>query len=307
MMGIVNIGIQLPEVEREVRWPEYVAMAQAAEEVGFDSIWIGDHLIYREGLRGGEEKGPWEAWTLMSALAAVTERVTIGPLVACLAFHPPGIAAKMAATIDEVGDGRFVFGVGAGWNEGEFRAFSIPHDRRVSRFEEAFTIVRRLLAGERVTFDGRFWSAEETVLLPKPKRRIPLMIGSNGPRMLSIALPHVDAWNTWYDGYGNTAEGFAALGERIGAAAIEAGRDPTAVRRSACALVVVDASVDVMERAPGERAFTEDAPPISGTAAQIASRLRELGEAGADEAIVIASPITEASIRSLGDVIAELR
>src|SRR5690242_2582948 len=140
-------------------------MARAAEEVGFDSIWIGDHLLYEE-----PECGPWEAWTLLSALAAVTERVELGPLVACAGFHPPGLIAKMAATIAEVSGGRFVLGLGAGWNEREYSAFGIPFDHRVSRFEESFTIVRGLLAGERVTLDGRFWQADDAVLLPAPER-----------------------------------------------------------------------------------------------------------------------------------------
>src|ERR671936_2329124 len=147
----LRVGIQLPEVEREVRWPEYLALARAAEDAGFDSIWVGDHLLYRE-----PDRGPWEAWTLLAALAAATERVQLGPLVACLAFHPPAVLAKMAATVDEASGGRLVLGVGAGWNEDEFRAFGLPFDHRVSRFEEGFEIVRRLLAGERVTLSGRF-------------------------------------------------------------------------------------------------------------------------------------------------------
>ena len=147
-----SVGIQLPEVEREVRWPEYLAMARAAEAGGFDSIWLGDHLLYRDD--GEDERGPWEAWTLLAALAAVTERVRLGPLVACAGFHPPGLIAKMAATIGEVSGGRFTLGLGAGWNETEYRAFGIPYDHRVGRFEEAFAIVRGLLAGERVTLDG---------------------------------------------------------------------------------------------------------------------------------------------------------
>src|SRR5437773_9063295 len=134
----LRVGVQLPEVERDVRWPEYVAMARAAEAAGFDSIWVGDHLLYRGD--GGPERGPWEAWTLLAALAAATERVRLGPLVACAAFHPPGLVAKMAATVDEVSGGRFVLGLGAGWNRREFEAFGIPFDRRVSRFEEAFAI-----------------------------------------------------------------------------------------------------------------------------------------------------------------------
>jgi len=293
----VRVGIQLPEVEREVRWPEYLALARAAEAAGFDSIWLGDHLLYRGD--GRPERGPWEAWTLLSALAAATERVRLGPLVACAGFHPPGLIAKMAATIGEVSGGRFVLGLGAGWNEQEFRTFGIPYDHRVSRFEESFAIVRGLLAGERVTLTGRYWQAEDAVLLPPPAHRPRLMIGSNGPRVLGIALPHVDAWNTWYDEFGNRADGFAALNERISAAARDAGRAPEAIERSACVLVVLD-------RAAGERPVTAAAPPVEGPPERIAAALRELAEAGADEAILVASPITERSIRSLGEVVALL-
>jgi probable F420-dependent oxidoreductase len=294
----MRIGVQLPEVERDVGWPEYLALARAAEESGFESIWLGDHLLYRGD--GRPERGPWEAWTLLSALAAATERVRIGPLVACAGFHPPGLIAKMAATVDEVSGGRFVLGLGAGWNEQEFRAFGIPYDHRVSRFEESFAIVRGLLAGERVTLAGRFWQADDAVLLPPPARRVPLMIGSNGPRVLGIALPHADAWNTWFEDYGNSAEGFAALNERISSAARAAGRAPGEVERSACVLVVLD-------RTAAERPASAAAPPLEGAPDRIAERLRELEQAGADEAILVVDPITERSIRALADVLAQLR
>src|SRR5215218_8434504 len=128
----MRIGIQLPEVERDVRWSEYRALARAAEEGGLDSIWLGDHLLYRGD--GRDERGPWGAWTLLAALAAVTERVELGPLVACAGFHPPAVLAKLAATVAEISDGRLVLALGAGWNEPEFRAFGIPFDHRVSRF-----------------------------------------------------------------------------------------------------------------------------------------------------------------------------
>jgi probable F420-dependent oxidoreductase len=293
----VRVGVQLPEVEREVRFPEYAAMVRAAEESGFDSIWIGDHLLYRDD--GRAERGPWEAWTLLAALAALTERVELGPLVACAAFHPPGLIAKMAATVDEVSGGRFVLGLGAGWNEEEYRAFGIPFDHRVSRFEESFAIVRGLLAGERVTLDGRYWQADDAVLHPAPARRPRLMVGSSGPRMLAITLPHVDAWNAWYDDYGNSAEGFAELSARITATAREAGRDPGEIERSACVFVMLDRSVH-------ERRATPDAPPLEGSADEIAARLRELADAGADEAILVVNPINERSIRELGAVVAAL-
>jgi probable F420-dependent oxidoreductase len=292
------IGIQLPEVEREVRWPELRAMALAAEEVGFDSVWLGDHLLYRDF--GRPERGPWDAWTTLAAIAAETERVRLGPLVACAAFHPPGILARMAASIDEVSGGRFVVGIGAGWNEVEFRAFGIPFDQRASRFEEAFAIVRGLVAGERVTFEGRFHRVDDAVLLPPPARRVPLMLGSNGDRLVAAALPHVDAWNTWFEDYGNTADGFAALNARITAAAEATGRDAATLTRSACSLVVLDTSA-------GERRLSERITPIQGDAATIAARWRELANAGADEIIAVCDPITEASIRTLGDAVAALR
>ncbi|MFN5605381.1 MAG: LLM class flavin-dependent oxidoreductase, partial [Actinomycetes bacterium] len=129
----IRVGIQLPEVERVVRWPEYREMIRVAEENGFDSVWLGDHLLYRGD--GRPERGPWEAWTMLAALAAETERVEFGPLVACAGFHPPAVLAKMAATIDEISGGRFILGLGAGWNQPEFDAFGIPFDRRAARFE----------------------------------------------------------------------------------------------------------------------------------------------------------------------------
>ncbi len=204
----LRVGVQLPEVEREVRWPEYVALARAAEAVGFDSIWLGDHLLYRDD--GREERGPWDAWTLLSALAAVTDRVRLGPLVACAGFASAGLLARKAAAVQEISGGRLVLGLGAGWNETEFRAFGVPFDRRASRFVESFDLIRRLLAGERVTFDGAFERLDDAVLLPRPAVPVPLMVGSTGERVLRAALPHVDAWNIWFDWYGNTPEGFSA-------------------------------------------------------------------------------------------------
>ncbi|MGH2711842.1 MAG: LLM class flavin-dependent oxidoreductase [Actinomycetota bacterium] len=294
----LRIGVQLPEVERHVPWTEYVAMAQAAEEVGFDSIWVGDHLLYRgsdpSNGEGRPERGPWEAWTLLAGLAAVTERVTLGPLVACTAFHLPAILAKKAMTVDELSGGRLVLALGAGWNEPEFRAFGVPFDHRVSRFEEAFEIIRRLVAGERVTSDGRFHHVDDVVLMPPPSRRPLLMVGSHGERVLRITLPHVDIWNTWYDWYGNTPEGFAKANDQITALAAEAGKGPGAIDRSACVLVVLDPE-------SADRPHTE--VPLSGSPTRIADGLRELAEAGADEAILVLSPITEASIRTIGETL----
>ncbi len=272
-------------------------MARQAEASGFDSIWVGDHLLYRdeEG-----ERGPWEAWTLLAGLATVTERVHLGPLVACAAFHAPGMLAKMATTVDEISGGRTILGLGAGWNVPEFDAFGLPFDHRVARFEESFSILRPLLAGERVTYEGRYWQVEDLLLLPPPARRMPIMVGSNGDRMLSITLPYVDAWNTWYDDYGNTPEGFATLNERISSLAVAAGRNPRDVARSACVLI----SLDGTENA---RPYDKEVRPLEGTKEGIAEHVRMLGEAGADEVLMVVDPITIESVRSLGEVITILR
>jgi probable F420-dependent oxidoreductase len=295
----LRVGVQLPEVERDVRWPEYRAMAEAAEELGFDSIWLGDHLLYRT--EGEPDKGPWDVWTLLGALAAVTSRVELGPLVACTGFHPPGMIARMAAAIDEVSGGRLILGLGCGWNRAEFAAFGIPYDHRVARFEEAHEIIRRLVAGEHATLHGTYWGAEDAVVLPPPTRRIPLMIGSNGPRMLGIALPHADWWNTWWDGYGNTVAGFAELNARIDEAAQSAGRAPKDVGRSACVLVTVDP--DSAQRVLRPRA---EITPLAGEPETLAAHLRGLAEAGADEAILVLDPITEDAIRAVAPSLALL-
>jgi alkanesulfonate monooxygenase SsuD/methylene tetrahydromethanopterin reductase-like flavin-dependent oxidoreductase (luciferase family) len=281
----VRIGVQLPEVERVVRSDELAAMAHAAEEVGLDSIWVGDHLLYRGD--GRAERGPWDCWATLAWLAGITSRVELGPLVACTGFHPPGVLARTIAAVDELSGGRVVAALGAGWNVEEFRAFGLPFDHHVSRFAEAFEIVRRLLAGERVSFAGRFHHVEDAVLLPPPARVPKLMIGANAPRMLELTLPYVDVWNTWFTKYGNTVDGFAAENARITEAARAVGRDPGEIERSACVYVEV-------ERA-GERRREVEPVPLP----QLAAHLAGIVEAGADEAILVLDPISEASIRSL--------
>jgi probable F420-dependent oxidoreductase len=294
MTSRLRVGVQLPEVERYVPWPEYLSMARAAEEVGFDSVWVGDHLLYRGD--GREERGPWDAWSVLAALAAVTERIRVGPLVACTAFTAPGLLARKAAAVQEISRGRLVLGLGAGWNEAEFRAFGIPFDHRAARFTEAFEIVRRLLAGERVSFEGRFERAHDAVLLPMPATPPPLMIGSIGERVLRAALGHVDAWNVWHELYGNTPEGFARENSRVTELVREAGREPSEVLRSATVFVALDGG-------GRDRPHTPDAPPLTGSPNRIASGLADLAAAGADEAILVVSPLTERAIRVLGDTL----
>lgn len=294
-----RVGIQLPEVERRVEWPELFSMARTAEAVGFDSVWLGDHLLY--DLPGGLTRGPWEVWTSLAALAAVTERVELGPLVAATSFHAPAMLAKQAATVDAISGGRLILGLGAGWNEREFRAFGFPYDHRVSRFEEAFTIIRTLLREGRIDFDGSYYRVEDCVLDPGPSRPggPPLMLGSTSPRMMRIALSHVDAWNVWWSEYGNTPEGFAGVRDRVHEAADRAGRSSE-----------VAATAAVMVRLPGGTGrlmgsgdYDRLVEPVQGSPADIAGHLEAMARAGASHLQLVVDPITQASIEKLADTL----
>jgi probable F420-dependent oxidoreductase len=301
-MRPLKVGIQLPEVEREVRWPELLDMIRAIEDLGFDSIWLGEHLLYRWPDR--PPRGPWEAWTELAAIAAVTSRVEFGPLVACTNFHNPALLAKQAATIDEISGGRFVLGLGAGWNETEFRAFGLPFDHRVDRFEEAYTIIRGLLQDGAVDFDGRFYKARDCELLPRGPRAAgpPLLIGSNGPRMLRITMATAHAWNSWFSDFGNRPDGIARLREVVDAACRDVGRDPAEIART----------VAVMVQLPGgggriQGGYVEDPPqPLEGSAEEMAEALRAFAGEGISHVQLVLDPIDRDSIRTVGAVLTEL-
>jgi alkanesulfonate monooxygenase SsuD/methylene tetrahydromethanopterin reductase-like flavin-dependent oxidoreductase (luciferase family) len=296
------VGIQLPEVEWEARWPDLRALAIRAEELGFDSIWYGDHLLYR---RPGDERarGPWEAWSVLAGLAAVTSRILIGPLVAATAFHNPAMLAKKAATVDEISGGRLVVGLGAGWNETEFRAFGFPYDHRISRFEEAFTIVRTLLRDGAIDFAGTYYSARDCELVPRPRPGgPPLLVGSSGERMLAITIPHVDAWNAWFDSFGNRPEGVPALRDRVDAACRDAGRDPAAIARTLAVQVRLPGGSGRLAGDGGRPANS----PVSGSPEEIAGILRAFADEGISHVQLVVDPITLASLDALAPVLEAL-
>jgi alkanesulfonate monooxygenase SsuD/methylene tetrahydromethanopterin reductase-like flavin-dependent oxidoreductase (luciferase family) len=297
-----RVGVQLPEVERAVPWPEMVAMAQAAEDAGFDSIWLGDHLLY--DLPDGQVRGPWEVWTALAALACVTERVELGPLVASTSFHAPAMLAKLAAGVDAISGGRLILGLGAGWNQREYTAFGFPYDKRVSRFEEAFTVIRELLRTGRSDFHGAYYEVADCVLDPRPVRPggPPLMLGSVSPRMMRIGLPHVDAWNVWWSDYGNDAEGFAAVRTRVEDAIELTGRAPGEVEATAAVLVQLPDGVGrLMGETYNDRAIR--AVPVS----DLAEHLRAMTQAGAAHVQLVLDPITVESIQAVGAAVREFR
>ncbi|MBI3745499.1 MAG: LLM class flavin-dependent oxidoreductase [Chloroflexi bacterium] len=295
----LRVGVQLPEVEREVCWPEYVAMARRAEELGYDTIWVGDHLLYR--FADGSARGPWEVWTLLSAIAASTSRIRLGPLVASTAFHAPAMLAKMAVTVDEVSGGRLVLGLGAGWNESEFRAFGFPFDHRIDRFEEAFTIIRTLLREGRIDFDGRYYRARDCELLPRPARPggPPLLVGSRGERMLRITLPHVDAWNVWFADTANSPDGVPALRELVDGIAREVGRDPAAIERTVAVQVRLTGGTG---RVQGDLARPALAP-LAGKPEVVAGELRAYAAQGIGEVQLVLDPISLASLEEFAAVL----
>ena len=296
----MKIGVQLPEVEYEITFRDLVAMARLAEQVGFDALWLGDHLLYE--LEVGP-RGPWEVWTTLAALAAATERIELGPLVASTSFHAPPMLAKLAATVDAASDGRLILGLGAGWNRREYTAFGFPYDNRVDRFAEAFTIIRTLLREGQIDFHGTYYDVTDCVLHPRSPRPggPPLLIGSIGSRMQGLTLPYVDAWNVWWSDYGNTAQGFAAIKATVDARLAEIGR-----------VGAVAATCAVYVKLPGGTGrqmgdYPTSSAPIEGSPSEIAGQLRAFEAAGADSVQLVVDPIVPASLEWLGDVLATVR
>ena len=299
---LLRTGEQAKPAGRVVGWGEIREMSEMAEAVGFDTIWVADHLIFRNAgsvvMEPGAARGPYEAWTLLSAIAAVTSRVTLGPFVACNSFREPALFAKMADTLDEVSGGRLLLGLGAGWHEPEYTAFGFPFDHLAGRFEEALGIIVPLLRGETVTFHGTYYSVTDAVLRPRGPRASgpPIWIGAKQPRMLRLVARYADAYNTvWHREPTAVIEPF----KRLDAACAEVGRDPAAIMRTSGTHVVVQGA--------GEAA---DAPPtaLTGSAQEIAERIWAFHtEGGVSHMTVILDPWTTRGVEQFGKVIEAIR
>lgn len=228
----MQTGLVLPMSEADApgagSWPQIRKLARLAEAGGIDSLWVYDHFIFR-GL-DDEDGGILEAWTLLSALAAVTDRAALGTIVLGTGFRPPALTAKMAATLDEVSDGRLILGLGTGWHEPEYRAFGYPFDHRAGRFEESLQIIVPLLRGQHVTLNGTWHQIEDAVLIPPPPRptrlpgTVPILIAAKGERVLRLTASWADAWNTAW--FGLPDERFAQRRSHLVAGCDAVGRDP---------------------------------------------------------------------------------
>jgi len=273
----MKIGLVLPMAEADgpgaSTWPRIRQLARHAEAGGIDSLWVYDHLISR--VPDEEEGGVHEAMTLLTAIAAATDRAELGTIVLGTAFRPPALTAKMAATIDEVANGRLILGLGTGWHEPEYTAFGYPFDHRAGRFEETLEIILPLLRGERVTFHGRWHEVEDAVLLPPPPRpgrlpgRIPILIAAKGERVLRLVARHADAWNTAWFGFPNERSD-ARLADLRAACEAEA-RDPATLE------ITIGITVDTQLDAGGRPGAAQALPPDEETIARAFDAWRDQG------------------------------
>ena len=268
-------------------------VALQAETDGFDSLWLADHLLYRHP--DEPTHGIWECWTMLAALAEATQRAEIGTLVLCNAFRHPAILAKMATTLDEVSHGRLILGIGAGWNEPEYRAFGLPFDHRVDRFEEALQILTPLLRDGHVDFKGQYYHARDCEIAPRGPRLAgpPLMVGSeSGPRMLTLTAQYADLWNTGYMGQPQTmAEPLA----KMAAACRAVGRDLATLGITALIGLWFP---DLKEKQPS---FLDT--PLTGTVQELAAAMRGYAQLGVQHIMFQCEPYTAEALRRLTDAL----
>jgi F420-dependent oxidoreductase-like protein len=268
----VRFGATLPQIKRS--FEEARAAAIRFDELGFDSLWVCDHL-YGVPLPA---LPILEAWSLLAAVAAVTSHARLGTLVTPPFFRNPAVLAKQIATIDEISGGRVIAGLGAGWFEAEFRAYgcAFPTLReRLRALEESVEIMKRLWSDERASYEGRHFRVENPSCEPKPRRRPEILIGGGGEKVLmGIAARHADVWN-------NMAVFQPQLGAKVEALrrrCDEVGRDFDTLEVSQQCVVVIAEDQD------SARAQLEKAKKIYG--GHMGSGLEEHGIWGSPEAVI---------------------
>jgi alkanesulfonate monooxygenase SsuD/methylene tetrahydromethanopterin reductase-like flavin-dependent oxidoreductase (luciferase family) len=290
----MQFGVIFPMSEesldgRAPRFADLVAMTRTAEAVGFDVAWFPDHFVF-QWPPDFASVGAWECFTMIAGVAAQTERIGLGTMVACTGFRNAGVTAKMAEAIDEISGGRFILGLGAGWHEPEYRMFGYPFDYRASRFEDAVKIIQPLLATGAVDYEGRFAQAPQAVNRPRGPRPDgpPIIVGTSGERMLRLTARYADAWNTvWHTEPGPALEDMA----KLDLACAEVGRDPQSIVRTVGGIIAM----------PG---FEGDASRrITGEPEEIAAVLRGFQEAGFRHFIAWLDPCTPQTIEAFGKIL----
>jgi len=297
----LEIGLVLPMGESfvdgsTVRWAEIRELAVRAEEIGFDTVWVPDELLWRPP--GGQTIGWWECVAMTGAVAAATSGIKVGTWVLSALHRNPGLTAKAVETLDEISGGRFVLGLGSGHAGNQARSFGLPEDRVYGRFEEAVQIIVPLLRLGRADFEGVFHAARDLEHRPVGPRagRIPIMIGARGPKMLQLAVRHADIWSWYVDERSELAE-FGPQLEALEAACLAGGRDPATIGRSA-GIVVEPTSVTGAAEVLGV--------PVGGSAMEIADAFRAFGAGGFTQLELMLWPPTLAALEALAPVLALL-
>lgn len=300
----MKVGLMLPTGDDDVSgrppsWQLLRELSESAEESGLDSIWAADHVLFRDG---DQVIGIHEAWTILSAVAAVTSRVEIGPLVLATPFRNPALTAKMAAALDEVSGGRLILGLGCGWNGPEFDAFGIGFDHPVGRFEEALAIILPLLRDGRVDFAGRWYQASDAVVRPLSPRAggPPILIAGKRPRMLRMVAEHAQLWNAAWYGPPETATELTERVTRLRAACAEQGRDPATLTLTAGVYLAFPHLLTDADEQPPERAMRGDAEAVGRMLAGYA-------ELGMEHLIAEVWPHTPEAVAELGRAAAVTR
>jgi F420-dependent oxidoreductase-like protein len=280
----VHFGVMLPQFG--VPWSLAREVAHAADEAGFDSVWAVDHMV---GIPL-EDDAIFEAWTEITAIAALTRRVRLGHLVLCVNYRPPALLAKMAATLDVVSDGRLILGLGAGWHQPEYEQYGYafpPIATRLAQLDETLQILRAMWTEERTTFAGRHFRVERAVCNPKPvQARLPILVGGGGERvLLRLVARHADLWNNLGVYHADVTHKRAVLDRHCA----DVGRDPAAITatQQTLAAIAMDRADAARRTAAvlGELAFLEGSPELAltGTPDEIRARVernRALGLGG---------------------------
>ena len=300
-MRTLEIGLVLPMGESFVdgstaRGVDIRDLAIRAEEIGFDTVWTADELLWRPA--DGEGHGWWECVAMTGAVAAATSTVKVGTWILSALHRNPGITAKAVETLDEISGGRFVFGLGSGHAGRQAHAFGLPEDHVYGRFAEAVEVIVPQLRQGRAEFDGTFHAARDLEPRPSGPRpaRIPIMIGAKGPKMLRLAALHGDIWS-WYVEERSDLEEFGPRLAAVEAACIEVGRDPATMLKSAGVIVEptsVTGAADVL------------AVPIRGTAEEIADALRSFRAGGFTHVEILLWPRTLAALEAMAPVLERL-
>lgn len=259
-------------------WADVLELARWADDTGWHGLWYADHYMPNTE-DGSVADGPaLECWSVLGAVAAATTRLRLGPLVSPTSVHHPTLLANRACTMDDVSAGRFILGLGAGWQVNEHRAYGIELQEpgpRVSRFAEAIEIVHRMLREDRVTFEGDWYRLTDAPCSPKPVQDpLPILVGTGSPRMLRLTARWAQQWNTWGD-----VDRVRRLREAFLAACDVERRDPASMWRSVQALVLFD------DQGTGDKRMLPERSLV-GTPARIAEQISEIAALGTDEFIV---------------------